>query len=70
MNDSCLKCGKGPVSWWKNEYINYYDFKCGACGYVWHDVNPGKGKPLANDHGKRKTAKKPAAGKKAPKRKK
>jgi len=49
MNDTCLQCAKGPVLWWKNDYINYYDFKCTACGYVWHDTNPGKGKPRRNN---------------------
>ena len=42
MKTKCLRCGKGPVTWWKNEYINLYDFKCTVCRYVWHDTRPGE----------------------------
>ena len=39
-NRKCLKCGKGPVKQWVNDFSNYCDFKCGACGYVWHEAVP------------------------------
>jgi hypothetical protein len=39
MTKKCLKCGKARVSRWRNQYANYYDFKCKACGYVWHEVD-------------------------------
>ena len=60
MSAKCLKCNKGPVRRWVNEYSNYYDFKCSSCGFVWHeavpDTTPAK---------KKKSKKKSAAKKKA-----
>lgn len=54
MHSKCIQCKKGPVRWWKNDYINLYDFKCTVCHYVWHDTGPGDPK-FRGDKSRKKT---------------